>query len=622
MTVQTTAHRNDYTGNGTTVDFAVSFYFLETSHLKVYKTTIADGTTLTLTEGVDYTVTGAGVGAGGTVTLTSAPSSSYKISILRDVPYTQLTHYVENDPFPAIAHENALDKLTMSVQQLDERIDRTIKLSPTNTMASVEFTVPAALRANKVFGFDAAGELTVTQELGVYRGNWAASTTYAARDLVKDSSNQNVYICTTGHTSTGTTPISTNADVAKWELILDASSLYNFSQTYYGPYASAPTTRPNGTSRTTGDVFFNSTLNQMYVWDGTTWAVAYSSSGGTDPGAAQKANNLSDLASVSTARTNLGLGTAALLASSAVAQTANNLSDLASATTARTNLGLGSMATASTSSYLAVSNNLSDLGSATTARTNLGLGTMATQASTSYLAAASNLSDVGNAATSRTNLGLTSIATTTPGTGVTTALAVNVGSSGAFVTNGGALGTPSSGDVTACTGSRKLLATLTASNSASLADTGVFTSTYANYEMVLVNILPASGSNELRIRYYIGGAYQTASYEYQGRYRNDGGGGDIGATGAAQIVITNTGDITDVAAGGMNASIRLSNPSNTSNYKVMRWLMGYFRLTSTRLVWNSGVASYVGGTGAVTGIQFYFQTGNIASGTIYIYGWN
>lgn len=40
----------------------------------------------------------------------------------------------------------------------------------------------------------------------------------------------------------------------------------------------------------------------------------------------------------------------------------------------------------------------------------------------------------------------------TPGTGVATALAVNVGSAGAFVTFNGALGTPSSGTLTNCTG--------------------------------------------------------------------------------------------------------------------------------------------------------------------------
>lgn len=85
-----------------------------------------------------------------------------------------------------------------------------------------------------------------------------------------------------------------------------------------------------------------------------------------------KANNLSDLTNVVTARTNLGLGGAAVLnvgtttgtvaagddsRITGAAQKASNLSDLANAATARTNLGLGSLATLSTVSTGNISSN-------------------------------------------------------------------------------------------------------------------------------------------------------------------------------------------------------------------------------------------------------------------------
>jgi len=79
--------------------------------------------------------------------------------------------------------------------------------------------------ASNVIAFDSSGTaLTATQELGEFQGNWAASTAYVLRDIVKDTDNNNIYICVTAHTSSGSVPLSSNTDSAKWSLIVNAAS--------------------------------------------------------------------------------------------------------------------------------------------------------------------------------------------------------------------------------------------------------------------------------------------------------------------------------------------------------------------------------------------------------------
>lgn len=129
MTVETTTARVTYTGAGTTGPFSVPFYFLEDDDLTVIKTTIADGTEETLTLTTDYTVSGAGEAAGGSVTLVATLSSSYKLTIIRDPDILQPADYPANDRFPAATHEKALDRATMILQRLKDLIDRSFRLS-------------------------------------------------------------------------------------------------------------------------------------------------------------------------------------------------------------------------------------------------------------------------------------------------------------------------------------------------------------------------------------------------------------------------------------------------------------------------------------------------------------
>jgi hypothetical protein len=225
MTVSTTIIKNSHNGNGSTTTFAYSFkIFADSDLVVIIRSSTGIETTKTLT--THYTVTGAGSASGGTVVFTSGniPASGETVVIRRNVPQTQVIDYIANDPFPAETHEEGLDRNTMIAQQVSEATDRSIKLSRTNTMTSTEFTVGATDRANKVLSFDSSGELAVTQELGTFRGNWSASTSYELRDLVKDTSTNNIFIVNTAHTSSGSQPLTTNTNSAKYDLIVDAAT--------------------------------------------------------------------------------------------------------------------------------------------------------------------------------------------------------------------------------------------------------------------------------------------------------------------------------------------------------------------------------------------------------------
>ena len=374
MTISTTTTKNSYSGNGSTTAFNYTFFIPTSTDIEVIVRS-STGTETVKSEGTgstNYSITGVGNSGGGTVTFVTAPASGETVVLRRNTAKTQATDYVANDPFPAESHESALDKLTIIGQDLQEQVDRSIKLSRTNTMTSTEFTVGSTDRANKILAFDSSGEIQVTQELGTFRGNWAASTAYEVRDLVKDTSTNNIFIATTAHTSSGSQPLTTNTDSAKWSLIVDAAS----ATTSATNAASSATAAASSATAAANSASAASTSESNAGTSETNAATSASTASTQATNAATSATSAASSATTATTKASEASTSATNAASSAT-------SAASSATTATTKAS-----EASTSATNAASSASTASGHATTATTKASeASTSATNAATSATAA-------------------------------------------------------------------------------------------------------------------------------------------------------------------------------------------------------------------------------------------
>jgi hypothetical protein len=124
-----------------------------------------------------------------------------------------------------------------------------------------------------------------------------------------------------------------------------AEAVYDdFDDRYLGAKSSNPTVDNDGDALATGALYFNTTDSDMRVYTGSAWTGLSASSGVASFNTRTGAVTLTDT------DVNTALGYTAAN-SSLVALKANNLSDLASASAARTNLGLGTAATTASTAY-------------------------------------------------------------------------------------------------------------------------------------------------------------------------------------------------------------------------------------------------------------------------------
>jgi len=158
-----TTKSGPYAGSGTTGPFAYSFKIFAATDLEVIQYDSA-GTPTTLTYATDYTVTGVGVTAGGTITLVTALPVGETLVIRRDMSYLQSQNYTTVASITPSSTNNALDKLEMQIQQLAEENSRSFMV-PLSSALTGPFNLSPS--AGKLIGWNAAGT-------GLY--NWPTTT--------------------------------------------------------------------------------------------------------------------------------------------------------------------------------------------------------------------------------------------------------------------------------------------------------------------------------------------------------------------------------------------------------------------------------------------------------------
>lgn len=180
MTISTQTARAQYAGNGVTTSFAVPFEFLTATPPKVVYTDAA-GVDVTWVLTTNYTLTGGGAQqpATGSVVALVAPAVGTKITLLRNEALTQAADYIPNDPFPAVAHEKALDRLSMQNQMIAERVSRSIGFKESSASADIRIVDEPA--AGMILGYNSAGTAIVNKTaVSVGVGGAAGAAIFAA----------------------------------------------------------------------------------------------------------------------------------------------------------------------------------------------------------------------------------------------------------------------------------------------------------------------------------------------------------------------------------------------------------------------------------------------------------
>jgi hypothetical protein len=164
LTVSTTNRRaGPFAGNDVTVIFPFVFRMFSAADLTVVSA--ADGIETELAQGVDYTAVlnaDQNNSPGGQITLTAPLATGKTLVVTSDVPETQLTLITNAGGFFPKVFNAVFDKAVILVQQLSEKVGRSLRIPITNSTVT-DLDIPVT--PNAVLQWNAAGTALLAQTL-------------------------------------------------------------------------------------------------------------------------------------------------------------------------------------------------------------------------------------------------------------------------------------------------------------------------------------------------------------------------------------------------------------------------------------------------------------------------
>ena len=139
MALDDVTRRAVYTGNGTQKDFPFSFVVFTTTDIAVRQT--LEGETETVVDPGAYTVVlneDQDNSPGGTVRFAVSPANGTRLAILSVIPETQPMQLTTHGGFDPRVLNSSADRIVALVQQLDERLERTIAVDASEPLTPEE----------------------------------------------------------------------------------------------------------------------------------------------------------------------------------------------------------------------------------------------------------------------------------------------------------------------------------------------------------------------------------------------------------------------------------------------------------------------------------------------------